>query len=168
MKNQKEHSAIRNHDEVLVFTNMIKILVPQQATQNTYSIFEETVPPLGGPPPHTHTDEEVFHILEGEFEFVLNDLTNPFKATSGSVVHIPSGALHTFKNVGKTIGKMVVIITPGDLEQYFRQIGIPVEQLDQKPDLSKEPDLSKLDPSKAFELAPVHGIQFILPEAIRH
>ncbi len=151
-------------DELLVFTNIIKLLVPQSSTDGTYAIFEENVPPLGGPPPHTHPDEEVFYILEGRFEFVLNDLGNPIKALPGSVIHVPSYALHTFKNVGNVPGKMVVIITPGQLEHYFREVGKKLDQGDERPDLSKAPDITKLDVSKAFELAPYHNIEFVMPE----
>lgn len=166
MEKEMKQTVITQGEEVMVFTNLIKFLVPQHSTNNAYAIFEETVPPLGGPPPHTHPDEEVFYILEGVFEFVLNDLTNPFRATAGSVIHVPSNVAHTFKNVGGTMGKMVVIITPGNLEHYFRQIGVPVERLPQVPDMHTEPDLSTLDPTKAFELAPIHNIGFILPEVV--
>lgn len=155
---------ISQGEELLVFTNVIKLLVTQASTKGNYAVFEESVPPLGGPPPHRHPDEEVFYVLEGEFEFVLNDLSNPFKALPGSVIHIPSNALHTFKNVGKTQGKMVVIVTPGELEHYFRKVGIVLNEETQKPDLSVEPDITKLDVSKAFEYAPEYSIEFLLPE----
>ena len=87
-------------EKLVVLTNVINVLVSNLETENEYAIFEENVPPLGGPPPHMHPDEEIFYILKGEFEFILNDLQNPFKALQGSVVHVPSNALHTFKNVG--------------------------------------------------------------------
>lgn len=153
-------------EELLVLTDVIKILVDHTETNGKYAIFEENVPPLGGPPPHMHPDEEIFYIVEGEFEFILNDIQNPFKAVGGSVVHIPSNALHTFKNVGGTQGKMVVFLSPGNLLDYFRVIGQTITGNAERPDLSKVPDFTKLDVKKAFEHAPQHGVQFVMPEII--
>ncbi|QMU28139.1 cupin domain-containing protein [Adhaeribacter radiodurans] len=154
------------YQELLVLTNLVKLIVPQENTGGQYAIFEDNVPPLGGPPPHTHPDEEVFYILSGEFEFVLNDLTNPIRAVAGSVVHIPSYALHTFKNIGKTTGKMITIVTPGNLENYFREVGQSLGKGSVRPDLSVPPDFAKLDPTKFFELAPKYDISFYLPEVV--
>jgi len=162
MKKQTENESL------LVLTDVINVLTCQTETESPYIVFEENVPPLGGPPPHRHPDEEVFYVLKGEFEFILNDLENPFKALAGSVVHVPSNALHTFKNVGNTAGKMVVLLSPGNLLNYFRAIGTPIKTDSEKPDLTLVPDFSKLDISKALELAPAHHIEFVLPEIIKN
>ena len=154
-------------EELMVLTDLIKVLVTGQETGNQYAIFEEQVPPLGGPPPHTHPDEEVFYIVEGTFEFILNDLQNRSAAHPGSVVHVPSMALHAFKNVGNTPGKMVVVLSPGDLLDYFRAVGKPLVGDAARPDLRQVPDFSKIDISKAFEHAEAHQIGFVLPEVIK-
>lgn len=155
-------------ESLLVLTDVIQVMVCNDETGYRYAVFQEDVPPLGGPPPHRHPDEEIFYILDGEFEFILNDLANSFRAVSGSVVHVPSNALHTFKNVGKTEGKMVVILCPGRLLEYFRAIGAPIANESEKPDLSKVPDMSKVDVTKAFEMASAHQIEFVLPEMIKN
>lgn len=164
MEITKKSNQQIEHEELLVFTNVIKLLVTQSSTEGAYAIFEESVPPLGGPPPHQHLDEEVFYVLEGEFEFVLNDLSSPFKAHPGSVIHVPSNAVHTFKNVGNSQGKMIVIITPGELEQYFRKVGISLSAITERPDLSVAPDITNMDVSKAFRYAPDYNVQFFVPE----
>ena len=137
-------------EEWIVLTDIIRVLVSNNETGEEYAIFEESVPPLGGPPPHMHPDEEIFYIVSGEFEFILNDLQNPFKALQGSVVHVPSNALHTFKNVGKTPGKMIVIISPGKLLDYFRVIGTEITHETKLPDLTQVPDVAGMDVSKVF------------------
>lgn len=156
-------TEIKN-EELLVLTDIIKVLVSNSETNGKYAIFEENVPPLGGPPPHMHPDEEIFYVIEGEFEFILNDLQNPFKAKSGSLVHIPSNALHTFKNMGKTQGKMVVMLTPGNLLDYFREIGQPITEDFERPDMCEIPDFKKLNIKNVLEKAPKHNIKFVLPE----
>jgi len=155
-------------EELIVLTDLIKVLLSNTETANQYAVFEENVPPLGGPPPHLHPDEEIFYIVEGEFEFILNDIQNAFRALAGSVVHVPSNTLHTFKNVGNTPGKMVVLLRPGTLLDYFRAIGTGVDENTKVPDLKRIPDISKLDLSKVFEYAPLHNVQFILPEIMEN
>lgn len=155
-------------EELIVLTDLIKVLVSNLETGNEYAVFEENVPPLGGPPPHMHPDEEIFYVVKGEFEFILNDIQNSFKALAGSVVHVPSNALHTFKNVGNTPGKMIVLLSPGKLLDYFRVIGVKVDETTELPDLTKVPDVSKLDISKVFEYAPAHNVQFVLPEIMEN
>lgn len=154
-------------EELLVLTDVLRVLVSNTETGSSYAIFEENVPPLGGPPPHRHPDEEIFYVVEGEFEFILNDLMNPFKVLEGSIVHVPSNALHTFKNVGARTGKMVVLLSPGDLLDYFRVIGTKITDQSQRPDLSLIPDFRKLDVSKVFEFAPAHQVEFVLPEVAK-
>ncbi|HZH73582.1 MAG TPA: cupin domain-containing protein [Mariniphaga sp.] len=157
----------KRNEELLVLTDVIKVLVSNTRKENHYAIFEERVPPLGGPPPHRHPDEEIFCIIEGKFEFILNDMENPFQVLPGSVVHIPSNAIHTFKNVGGTPGKMVVLLKPGNLLDYFRAIGTPIRNKKDRPDLTQVPDLSKIDLTKVFELAPQYNIEFFLPEVMK-
>jgi len=58
-------------------------------------------PPGGGPPPHVHhTDDEVFIVVEGQLE-VWSD-AGWMPAPAGSVVYLPRGSRHTFRNTGET------------------------------------------------------------------
>jgi hypothetical protein len=34
----------------------------------------------------------------------------------------PRGSIHTFRNVGKTLGRVMVFITPGGCENYLEEI----------------------------------------------
>ena len=78
-------------------------------------------PPQGGPPPHLHTrEDETFHVLEGELEFVVGERT--LSTSAGSVVYAPRGVLHGFRNVGTTHSRMAVIITPAGLESRAGEV----------------------------------------------
>lgn len=153
-----------NQEQFMVFTNLITLLLSGRTTGGRYAIFEDHTPPLAGPPPHSHPDEEVFYVLEGTYEFVLSDVTKPFRVMPGEVVRVPSNILHAFKNMGNSVGKLLTIVTPGNLEEYFREIAVPVKSADDIPDLTQVPDLSKIDIEKAFSLATKHDVTFYLPQ----
>lgn len=85
-----------------------------------YSLFEMTVAPQGGPPAHVHHWEgETYYILEGELRIQEGDRT--FIASTGSVVNIPKGIRHTFKNVGTQTARLLVIITPAWDGKFFEE-----------------------------------------------
>ncbi len=57
---------------------------------------------------HHHPHEQIMHVVEGEFEFTLNDETKTYRA--GSVVHIPSNVPHSGKAI--TACRLMDIFTP--------------------------------------------------------
>ncbi|MFA6277769.1 MAG: cupin domain-containing protein [Pedobacter sp.] len=144
----------------MVLSILITYLVPTSATNNKYAVWEETVPPSAGPPPHSHTDEEVFYVLEGEFEFMLNGSLIP--AVPGSVIHVPSNNVHNYRNTGQKTGKLLVMAMPGLLVDYFRAIGQPVQFAHDIPALNIAPDFTKIDAEKAIALASEYGVTFHL------
>jgi quercetin dioxygenase-like cupin family protein len=154
MNNQKHFKE--NREQLMVLTILITFLIPKSATDGKYSVWEETVPPQAGPPPHTHADEEVFYVLEGEFEFTLNGALIPAKA--GSVIHIPSGELHHYRNTGETIGRLLNVVHAGRLDEFFHAVGKPVKTAADIPDLAGVPDFASLDPSQFIALAPHYDI----------
>jgi mannose-6-phosphate isomerase-like protein (cupin superfamily) len=98
-------------------------------------------PPSRWPPPHIHTrEDETFYVLEGELEFVVGKRN--ISATAGSVVFGPRGVLHSFRNVGSTLSRMAVIITPAGLEKFFEEVGELVTDPSSPPEGS--PDIERL------------------------
>ena len=165
MQNRPDLSNMKPGNQFVVFGHFFNFLVTGKETNERYFIYEDLVPPGGGPPPHTHPDEEVFYIIEGDFEFILHDVTKPFRVPAGQIVRIPGDAVHTFKNVGTGMGRTLTILFPGQLEQYYRATGTRVTDPGQIPDLSLQPDYEKMDLSKAFALADEHNVRFVMAEA---
>ncbi len=64
-----------------------------------------------------HREDESFYVLEGEFEILVGEDT--ISAGAGSCVHVPSGTLHTFKNVGTSSSRILGVLTPGRFEKFF-------------------------------------------------
>jgi quercetin dioxygenase-like cupin family protein len=63
-------------EKLFVLTDLITIKISAKDTANLYSVIEEIVPPGGGPPPHRHAEVEIFYVLEGTFDFVIEDILN--------------------------------------------------------------------------------------------
>ncbi len=92
--------------------------VSSEQTGGAYSLFEVAVEPKGGSQPHIqHREDECFYVLEGEFEFLIE--VTRIEAGNGSLVYVPKGNLHAFKNVGTATGRMLVSQTPGGLYERF-------------------------------------------------
>jgi mannose-6-phosphate isomerase-like protein (cupin superfamily) len=86
-------------------------------TQGRYSIWEIEIAPNNGPPLHKHSMEE--------FSFPYGNRET--KTGIGQFMYIPRGEYHTYKNIGSSLGKLLVIITPPHFEKFFEEVGIPVD-----------------------------------------
>lgn len=86
-----------------------------------YAVLEQTIPAGGGPPLHVHRHEtEIFYILEGDFEVTVGGQT--VKAPAGACATCPRDIPHTFRNVGKTPGRLLLTIIPGRFGDYFIEV----------------------------------------------
>jgi quercetin dioxygenase-like cupin family protein len=100
-------------------------------TGGTVSVVESHDVPGGGPPLHIHQrEDEVFHILAGEYEWTVGGKT--FVAQPGTTVFAPRGIAHTYRYLGQTPGRLMCTITPSGFEGFFEAIGAmsPEEQQD--------------------------------------
>ena len=93
------------------------------ATGGAYALLEFTLPPGGtGSPPHFHVaTEEAFYVIEGELAFTIGDRT--VEMTDGSFILVRRGVVHTFKNTGARPTRMLILVSPGDFEGYFVELG---------------------------------------------
>ncbi|AHG48841.1 hypothetical protein RLEG12_07855 (plasmid) [Rhizobium leguminosarum bv. trifolii CB782] len=83
-------------------------------------VFESTVPAGGGPPVHIHHNEdEVIHVIEGEYEFWLDG--EVFPVPPGNSIFLPRGVPHTFRVGGTSPGRNLTILTPGGMEEFFAE-----------------------------------------------
>jgi DNA-binding transcriptional LysR family regulator len=64
--------------------------------------------------------KELFFILEGTCEVTVGDHTS--SAGPGTIVFIPRGVVHRFKNVGDATARMLDWSLPGGQDHYFRAI----------------------------------------------
>lgn len=156
MKNEKE-----NTKQVLVVAPKEgRLLMPgglphvvkldSTATDGGFELYAvELDSGMEGPSHIHHKDPETFYILEGEVQFMIND--GIVNAEPGTTVHVPPGALHGLKNSTSTKARMLVIVAPAGVEEFFNEL----DQLynDQIFDLKK-----------IMEVANKYNTEFVVPE----
>jgi quercetin dioxygenase-like cupin family protein len=99
-----------------------RIVISGEETDGDFAVIEMTVPPGGGPTPHSHAQiQESFYVLEGEVEFRNEGGT--FLAKKGGFVSIPlNGPVHCFKNKSDVVAKLLCTVIPAGLEAFFVQV----------------------------------------------
>jgi quercetin dioxygenase-like cupin family protein len=104
-----------------------RILMTGKQTNGAYAAIDMLIPPDGGPGPHSHAGfQESFYVMEGEIE-VKSEVSN-YTAKKGSFVNIPKGGIvHCFKNKTKATAHLICFVVPSGLEEFFIEIGKPVQ-----------------------------------------
>ena len=157
MKNRPIVTTPAEGRTVSLVGDIYRFLVVGEDTGGRYALFEATVLPGGGPPPHRHSrEEEGFYILEGEITVHVDDQC--FVATTGTFANMPVGSLHCFKNESGKLARMLISVAPAGLEKMFLEVGQGVV-----PGTRPLPP-TKEDIQKLMAVAPQYGIEIKLPE----
>ncbi|HEY8998121.1 MAG TPA: cupin domain-containing protein [Edaphobacter sp.] len=131
-----------------VFGEKVEILTTSESTKGSFCMLVQTSPPGGGPPPHVHAfEDEIFSVLEGEFE--LFDGREWSKVAPGQHVYTLRGQPHTFRNAGTTDGRILCIAVDGRLDEYLEAIS-PLE--------------IPRDIERLMSISKEYGITFLAPE----
>lgn len=137
-------------------SNLFEFLVPSDSTGGQISVFRCTAPGGFGPPRHMHTrEDEIFHVLEGNVCFEINGRRQ--LAGPGTTVWMPRGVAHGFR-IESQVAKLLGIITPGDYEHLFRELGVPAQARTLPP-----PDASYLDVSALVSQMTARGTEVVGP-----
>ena len=129
-----------------VLGEAITVKIDGEHTQGKYAVIEEVSPVGGGPPLHIHRDEdEVLYVLGGELELQLGD--QRVRAKAGSTAYLPREVPHTFRNVGTTPSKVLLVIIPARFVGFFDEVH----------------GLMKPTPEQAMELGKAYGLTFLPP-----
>lgn len=86
-----------------------------------YGLADAEVGPGFAPTPHVHArHHEVFLVVNGPIDFLVGDRT--IHATDGEIVDVPPGYVHDFWNPGPRPARLVCLVTPGGLPDYFAEV----------------------------------------------
>jgi len=138
-----------------VVGDVYRFLVTAAETGGRYACWHATVFPGGGPPPHVHTrEEEAFFILRGTLAAYDDGVRA--EAGPGSLIILPRGSRHWFKNESTERVEMLILIAPAGGEALFREVGRPW------PDATRAPGVDPEEIARLVAAAPRYGVELHL------
>jgi mannose-6-phosphate isomerase-like protein (cupin superfamily) len=127
--------------------------------QDGVSLIESRAPYGDSPPLHVHhTEDEVFHVLEGELRLQAGD--DEVWLRAGETLVAPMGVAHTYRVESFEGARWMVVTTHGDFERFVRALSRPADR-GELPAPAGPPT-----PEQAAALAAAaaeHGIEFVGP-----
>ncbi|MDW7692202.1 cupin domain-containing protein [Flammeovirgaceae bacterium SG7u.111] len=115
-------------------------------TGNQLVEWVDNVDPGVGIPPHIHTlEDEIFRVIKGELEIMVDGKTTVLK--EGDIAFAPKNVPHAWKVVGTEKAKMITTAFPAGIENMF-------EELAKLP--AGPPDFEKVT-----KICGEHGISFL-------
>ena len=116
------HVAPDGGDTVFLVGDTYTTLLSGVQTDGTFTLLEALVPANTGPPPHIHhAEDETFMLLDGVLDFRVEHESHDARA--GTVLFVPRGTAHHFRNVGDAPARMLFMYSPAGMEGMFAEIG---------------------------------------------
>ncbi len=100
------------------------ILATSEQTGGSFSLMEELCPKDAGPPPHTHDQDEVIYVTEGELTMIAG--AERINAKAGALAYIPARCVHSFR-VDSREARLLNFYLPGGFERVITEFGVPAE-----------------------------------------
>ena len=145
-----EKVIVRHRDEgrtVLVGgADYITYKVRSAETDGAFFCFEASSSPGFGPPLHSHSYRELFYVLEGKYEFAIEQDGEPrtILGSPGTAVSVDADVPHTFRNAGDSQGRLLFVHLPAALEEFFEEYGVPVSRHGELPEGLEPPDFGAM------------------------
>lgn len=100
----------------------MQVMLSTEDTGGAFSAIYAEHAPGKGPMKHMHhhQDEYAF-IIEGTYEVVVNDGA-PQHCGPGTLIFVPRGNTHSFKNIGTETARLLDWSLPGGQDKYFREV----------------------------------------------
>jgi quercetin dioxygenase-like cupin family protein len=115
------HRIIRTH------AGDIKILITSTETGGVMSMIDTTTHPGGGPTYHRHSrEDEAFYVISGTAEIQIENTV--YLCRAGDSAFGLRNVFHTYRNVGDTELKMLIVYTPAGFEQSFVDAAAMLEE----------------------------------------
>ena len=139
--------------------SLVTIRVSTSDGQDGISVLEHRVPHGFSPPLHLHrTEDEVFHVMEGEFRVRVRDQEHRLGA--GDVLLAPKGVPHTYRVESAQEGRCLTITARGDFERFVRAVSRPAA----RPELPEPAEPPSADAIQALRAtAAKYGIELVGP-----
>jgi hypothetical protein len=127
--------------------------------QDGIAVLDHRAPYGFSPLLHLHrTEDEVFHVLEGEFRLRVQDQEN--RLGVGDVLLAPRGVPHTYRVESAQGGRCLTITVRGDFECFVRAMSRPAER-PELPEPAGPPSAEAIEALRAT--AAKYGIELVGP-----
>jgi quercetin dioxygenase-like cupin family protein len=115
-------------------------------TDRAFFCFEASSSPGFGPPLHSHGYRELFYVLEGQYEFTIEQdgSLRSIVGEAGTAVSVDADVPHTFRNAGDRQGRLLFVHIPAALEEFFEEYGVPVSRPGETPEAAEPPDFGAM------------------------
>ena len=146
--------------EQLWFLNTLHtVRVRHDEGEDGVAVMETLAPHGDSPPLHVHqTQDEVFHVLEGELRVRAGDADVTIAA--GETLLAPKHVAHTYRVESTAGARFLVITTCGDFERFVHALSRPAE----RPELPKSQGPPTPEQADALAAtARAHGIELVGP-----
>lgn len=113
-------------EQLWFLDTLVTIRVAHAEGRDGISVLESLAPHGDSPPLHVHNEDEVFHVLAGEFRFRVG--SDDLRLRSGETLLAPKGVPHTYRVESPEDGRWLVVTTHGDFERLVRSFGRRAER----------------------------------------
>jgi quercetin dioxygenase-like cupin family protein len=151
----------RNHDKQRLMPNgtLFEFLASPDQTGSEICLIRGTIPPGGAVPLHSHSDVELFYVLEGSLEaFQFGNGRHGWVSFGpGDVVSISGNVKHALRN-SSTVPATLLVVTTSQLYSFFHEVSKPSDRARKVNPPSPE------ELKKVFETAARYGYWMGSPE----
>src|SRR5215831_10725453 len=141
--------------------NLTTNLAETKDTNGAFLLVEAMLAPGTEPPPHVHTrEDELFYVLEGEFDVYVGK--DAFKMKTGECVFMPKLVPHAFVIRSPRL-RLLALFTPAGLEEVFRLWSTPAERLELP---NGAMTYSTSDPAEIAQRLSEYGAHVLTPDEI--
>ena len=102
-----------------VTLHVLDLKISSKDTNGGLSVFEQIgYTPKGGPPLHIHPNQdEYFYVLEGEYQFQLDQ--DKYHLSAGDTIFLPRNIQHAFIQLTEKARVLVSYLPSGKMESFF-------------------------------------------------
>jgi mannose-6-phosphate isomerase-like protein (cupin superfamily) len=136
-------------------------LVERKDTEGAFSLLEATLAPGNEPPPHVHSrEDELFYVLEGEFDVYVGE--EALKVKTGECIILPKFKPHAFVIRSPRL-RVLILYTPGGVEEAFRRMSSPAQNLEPP---AEAVTYSMSDLEQTARRFGDYGVQILAPDEV--
>ena len=121
---------------------LLTVKASSDHTGGRYALVEELGRKGMAPPLHVHSrEDEALYVIDGELTVWVGD--RRMATPAGAFAFLPRHIPHAFRIESET-ARFLNLITPGGMEGFFREVGVPAPQLVIPPPLDGPPDVAAI------------------------